>query len=170
MRRTALLIVFLAVRYASAQDNSSLVTFYSTGCKPPCANQPLAHVAGSAEAAYIGNIYDGPDRLAHLSSLQFLTFKLPSGAHSFGVAKKPTKQQLNAKLVPGKHYFIRATILVGRGVLNFRSVTPSLDLVDCSVAASESGNLKPVKPSKLKVTALSELVMTPGFPACEVPK
>jgi hypothetical protein len=130
----------------------------------------LAHVAGPAEAAYIGNIYDGPNRLAHLSSLQFLTFKLPSGAHSFDVDRKPTKQQLNAKLDPGKHYFIRATILVGRGFLNFRGVTPSLDLVDCSVAASEGGNLKPVKPSKLKVTALSELVMTPGFPACEAPE
>ena len=44
-----------------------------------------------------------------------------------------------------------------------------MDLVDCSVAASEAAKLKPVEPNKLKVRALSELVMTPGFPACGMP-
>jgi hypothetical protein len=107
---------------ASAQDTSALVTFYSSGCQP-CAKQLFQGVvAGSFEMAYVANFYDGSERLAHITSHRFLTFKLQPGAHTFDfkdAVKNPTKQQLNTKLDPGKHYFIRMSIL-NRGVYSVR--------------------------------------------------
>jgi hypothetical protein len=140
---------------------TALVTFYSSG----------SFWSMGKHGKFMGQIFDGSNRLASLTAGHFVTFQLPAGKHIFGANTWLSPVQtggghLALDLIAGQHYYL-AAYLDNRGVLVplFR-----LEQHACDRVNKETTRLTPINPSDLHRYGQDHAVMESSFPMCTGPQ
>ncbi len=157
-----LLAPLVFARTAFAQ--TAQVTFYASG------SQAKLLLPKSEDAAFVGWIYDGPQKLTLLAPGRFGTFTLPAGVHSFSASfsKHPAaNSQLVLTLEPEHSYFVAVTAYQVNTI-----VTPIgwhhgiLAETDCATAQEHAGRQKPVKSRWVDKAVASTHSPSAQLPAC----
>jgi hypothetical protein len=140
---------------------TALVTFYSSG----------NFWSMGKRGKFMGQIFDGSDRLTYLTAGRFVTFQLDAGKHVFAANTwlSPTQTgggHLKLDLVAGQHYYV-AAYLDNRGVLIplFR-----LEQHPCDQAQKETAKVKPLDPDDLHKYGQGHAVIESSFPICTEPQ
>jgi len=139
-----LFLVSLAVAASSQPDSSAdaEIIFYSNG------SIWKTQAPNAKHALFIGNIFDGSQRIGFVQQKKFLILHLSPGPHTFsvgpGTGKPDPKTQISLELASGKQYFIRAQG-ESKGVPLFTNLKNRLDLVTCETAQKEAGGFSPTE-------------------------
>lgn len=161
-------LVFAAVAaVVPCAAQSGTVTFYSIGMSAGQAIRDELLPVGTVP--FTGWLYDGAQRMAHVQSGRFMTFRLPAGEHAFTVpwhSKGPGKTTLQLNVENGGHYCVRlyATYKSGSILLPLAYRDSQITQVPCPQAQKEAGNLKPIDWQRVDYAMQRDLENETSFP------
>jgi hypothetical protein len=150
-------------------SQAGIVTFYSSN--NPIKDQLKEPVTLSGQyPAFQGYLFDGEERLAHLSRGRFLTLRLPPGPHTFSAvynSKKPGKAIVEINIQSREHYCVRLSTEYKNPagpLLPVSLVNGQIEQVDCQQALKEAEKTKPLQVDRIDATTRDKLETSTAFP------
>lgn len=168
MASYAKIVLSLAGSFAfPCAAQTGTVTFYSYATT---AKEQLATVGlpAGGKLSFVGWVYDGTKKIAHLSRGQFMTLRVPAGEHDFEISlhsEKPGKTSLHLAIESDKHYCARLSaknlspIVLWIGVVDLK-----IEQVACSAAFQEAGSYKRIDPKRVEPAVRADLDLSSSFP------
>ncbi len=163
------LIVTLSATSCLAQTGS--VTFYTPGNS---AKNVATSLLPRSQQPFTGWLFDGPQRLAHVSPGRFMTFHLNPGAHSISVpwrSSRPGKEPLVINVKGGSQYCVRLyAVMTNFEVIPYERLNSQIEEVPCQEAWREAAQMKPIEIKRVDPAARAELDPTTTFPSESQPQ
>jgi hypothetical protein len=160
----AALIATLSTTCCLAQTGT--VTFYTPGNSVKSAT---AGLLPRSRQPFTGWLFDGPQRLAHVSPGRFMTFHLDPGAHSFTVpwhSTRPGKDRLLIHVEGGGQYCVRLYAkMTNFEVIPYERLNSQIEQVSCEQARREAAQMKPIDIQRVDPAVRLELDPATTFPA-----
>jgi hypothetical protein len=140
--RVALIATLFAPRCLA---QTGTVTFYTPGNS---AKSVAASLLPKSQQPFTGWLFDGPQRLAHVRSGRFMTFRLNPGAHSFTVpwhSTRPGKEPLVINVEGGGQYCVRLYVkMINFEVIPYEHLNSQIEEVPCQQAQIEAAHMNPI--------------------------
>ena len=158
------LIAMLSISSCLAQTGT--VTFYTPGNSVKSVS---AGLLPRSQQPFTGWLFDGTQRLAHVSPGRFMTFHLDPGAHTFTVpwhSTKPGKDQLLINVKGGGQYCVRLyAIMTNFELIPLERLNSQIEEVPCQQAQREAAHMKPIEIKRVDPSVRIELDPVTTFPS-----
>ena len=162
--RVALVAVLLSVPSCFAQTGT--VTFYTPG---NTVKSVAASLLPRSQQPFTGWLFDGTQRLAHVSPGRFMTFHIDQGEHTFTVPWRPTKPGKDHILInveSGGQYCVRLyAIMTNFEVIPYERSNSQIEEVPCQQAQREAAHMKPIEIKRVDPAVRAELDPATNFPS-----
>jgi hypothetical protein len=149
------LIAMLSVPSCVAQKGT--VIFYTPGNSMKSVS---AGLLPKSRQPFTGWLYDGTQRLAHVSPGRFMTFHLNPGTHSFTVpwhSTKAGKDQFVINIEGGSQYCLRLyAIMTNFEVIPYERLNSQIEEVPCQQAQRETAHMKPIEIKRVEPAVRAE--------------
>lgn len=150
----------------SALAETGTVTFYTPGNSVKSAT---AGLLPRSRQPFTGWLFDGTQRLVHVSPGRFMTFHLDPGAHSFTVpwhSTRPGKDQLLINVEGGGQYCVRLYAkMTNFEVIPYERLNSQIEQVSCEQARREAAQMKPIDIKRVDPAVRPQLDAATTFPA-----
>ncbi len=151
---------------ASCVAQTGTVIFYTPGNSVKSVS---AGLLPRSQQPFTGWLFDGTQRLAHVSPGRFMTFHLDPGAHTFTVpwhSTKPGKDQLLINVEGGGQYCVRLyAIMTNFELIPFERLNSQMEEVPCQQAQREAAHMKPIEIKRVDPFVRVELDPSTTFPS-----
>jgi len=155
----------------SCLAQKATITFYTPGNS---VKNVSAGLLPKSRQPFTGWLFDGPQRLAHVSPGRFITLHLDPGAHAFTVpwhSRKPGKDQLLINVEPGGQYCVRLyALMTNFEVIPYERLNSQIEEVPCQQAQREAGHMKPIQIKRVETAVRAELDPATTFPGESLPQ
>ncbi|HTZ56946.1 MAG TPA: hypothetical protein VMB49_02565 [Acidobacteriaceae bacterium] len=158
------LIATLSVVFCLAQTGS--VTFYTP------ANSVKSGVAGlvpKSQQPFTGWLFDGTQRLGHISPGRFMTLHFDPGAHSFTVAyhsSRAGKEPLVINVENARQYCVRLyAVMTNFELIPYERLNSQIEEIPCQQAKREAVGMKAIDIKRVDPAVRGEIDPTATFPS-----
>ena len=157
------LITSLSAACCFAQTGT--LTFYTPGNS---AKSVAAGLLPRSQQPFTGWLFDGTQRVAHVSPGRFITLHLSPGAHSLTVpwhSSRPGKEPLVINVESGGQYCVRLYAkMTNFEVIPYERLNSQIEEVPCQQAQRESAHMKPIEIKRVDSAVRPELDPATAFP------